>query len=78
MNKIIPLLILVVFIFGCTQSAKPAVSNVQIANPASVFCEEHGGKLDIKDEVGGQVGYCTLPDGKVCEEWAFYRGECPK
>jgi len=23
------------------------------------------------------MGICILPDGKRCEEWAYYRGECP-
>ncbi|MFA6476309.1 MAG: DUF333 domain-containing protein [Candidatus Paceibacterota bacterium] len=47
-----------------------------LANPASVHCEEVGGTLDIRNETGGQVGYCTLPDKTVCEEWALLRGEC--
>jgi putative hemolysin len=47
-----------------------------IANPASVFCEEHDGKLEIRDEQGGQVGYCIFPDGLECEEWAYFRNEC--
>ncbi|GEM_PF-1326452 len=48
-----------------------------LANPASVYCTEQGGTLEIRNTDEGQVGYCTLPDGTVCEEWAFYRGECP-
>lgn len=48
----------------------------QLANPASVYCEENGGKVDIRDEADGQVGYCVFPDGSECEEWAYYRGEC--
>lgn len=48
----------------------------QLANPASVYCEEQGGELEIReDEQGGQYGVCTFPEGE-CEEWAFYRGEC--
>ena len=54
-------------------SSEPMIG---MANPASVFCEKQGGTLSIKDEVGGQVGYCQLPSGKVCEEWALFRGEC--
>jgi hypothetical protein len=49
----------------------------QIANPASVFCEEQGGTLEIVDEAGGQVGYCNLPDGTRVEEWAYYRSMNP-
>jgi len=48
----------------------------QLPNPASVYCEEQGGTLDIRDEAGGQVGYCVFDDGSECEEWAFMRGEC--
>jgi len=59
-------------------------TGVGIANPASVYCTEQGGKLEIISEEpedapgggGGQVGMCTLPNGNVCEEWAFFRGEC--
>jgi putative hemolysin len=45
--------------------------------PASVFCQENGGTLEIReDNGGGQVGYCVFDDGSECEEWAFYREEC--
>ncbi len=50
--------------------------NAGLANPASVYCEEQGGTLDIRNEAGGQTGYCVFPDGSECEEWAYYRGEC--
>lgn len=50
---------------------------IGMPNPASVFCEENKGKLEIRtDELGGQVGFCLFEDGSECEEWAFYRGEC--
>lgn len=49
----------------------------QIANPASVFCIEQGGTLEIVDEANGQVGYCTLPDGTRVEEWEYYRSQNP-
>ena len=55
---------------------KPGEPKVGLANPASVYCGEHGGKLEIRDEAGGQAGYCIFPDGSECEEWAFFRGEC--
>jgi putative hemolysin len=55
-------------------TATPASS---IANPASVHCEQKGGKLEIRTTAGGdQYGVCTFPDGSACEEWAFLRGEC--
>ncbi|MBT3721243.1 DUF333 domain-containing protein [archaeon] len=48
---------------------------VQVANPASEYCIEQRGRLMIVDEEGGQAGYCNLPDGRTCEEWALYRSE---
>ena len=49
-----------------------------IANPASVNCQEKGGSLVIeKDKEGGEYGACFFEDGRVCEEWALMRGECP-
>ena len=51
--------------------------NADTPNPASVYCEENGGTLEIReDETDGQVGYCQFPDGSECEEWSFYRGDC--
>jgi inhibitor of cysteine peptidase len=48
-----------------------------MANPASVYCTENKGTLEIRtDENGGQFGVCKFEDGSECEEWAFYRGEC--
>jgi putative hemolysin len=55
---------------------KPA-DNSQIANPASVYCEQQGGKLEIITAGdGSQSGMCTLKNGIRCEEWAYFRGEC--
>jgi len=68
------------FFAGCTDNGfiNDAVpDNARLANPASVFCIEQYGELEIVDTLDGQVGYCILPDGSRCEEWAFYRGECP-
>lgn len=48
----------------------------QLANPASVYCQQQGGRLDIVDTPGGQQGMCVLPSGLRCEEWSFFRGEC--
>ncbi len=52
-------------------------SFVEMANPASLFCEDHGGKLEIRTlESGDQSGFCLFEDGRECEEWTFMRGEC--
>jgi putative hemolysin len=47
-----------------------------MANPASTNCISNGGTLKIVDTAEGQIGICTLPGGKECEEWAYFRGEC--
>lgn len=48
----------------------------EVPNPASAHCLEQGGVLELRQEQGGVVGYCRFADGSVCEEWAYYRGEC--
>ncbi len=48
-----------------------------LPNPASVYCEEQGGKVDIRtDSSGAQSGACVFPNGSECDEWAYYRNEC--
>jgi putative hemolysin len=49
-----------------------------IANPASTKCQSDGGQEKIIDGLLGQSGLCMFPDGSVCDEWAYYRGECSK
>ena len=61
---------------NCTANAS-ANNTTQIANPASVNCINNGGTLKIVTaEDGSQSGMFTLKEGTVCEEWAFFRGEC--
>jgi hypothetical protein len=49
-----------------------------LANPASVYCRQQSGTLEIvTDASGAQSGICHLVDGKTCDEWAYFRGECP-
>lgn len=49
---------------------------VGMANPASVYCAEQGGRLETRETGVGQYGVCVFPDGRECEEWAYFRGEC--
>ena len=44
-----------------------------IANPASVYCVQQGGRLVIKRGPKGEIGICVLPDGRRIEEWKFFR-----
>ena len=44
-----------------------------LANPASVFCAQSGGKSEFRKGARGQYGVCRLPDGRVVDEWAYFR-----
>jgi putative hemolysin len=37
-------------------------------NPASAYCIEIGGSLEIENREGGQVEICSLPSGERIEE----------
>jgi hypothetical protein len=48
-----------------------------LPNPASVYCEEQGHRLEIRTAAdGSQSGVCVFADGSECDEWAYFRGEC--
>lgn len=47
---------------------------IGMANPASVFCEKHGGKsINVKDKDGNEIGKCQFKDGTKVDEWDYYR-----
>ena len=52
-------------------------AQASMPNPASVYCEEQGNRLEIRTAAdGSQSGACIFPDGSECDEWAYYRKEC--
>jgi putative hemolysin len=60
-----------------TEPADPDSSQASIPNPASVYCEQNGNKLEIQTAAdGSQNGICIFSDGSTCDEWAYFRGEC--
>lgn len=62
---------------GQPDPAASATPVPNMANPASVYCEAQGGRLEMKEDAsGGQFALCVFADGSECEEWAYYRGEC--
>jgi putative hemolysin len=63
---------------GVTQSATAPTQQapINLANPASVYCQERGYTLELRTDARGSYGVCLFPDGSECEEWAFFRGEC--
>ena len=55
----------------------PATQDAFLPNPASVFCEQQGYKVEIRTAPdGSQSGVCIFPDGSECDEWAYFRGDC--
>lgn len=54
-------------------SDPPPAPGVGMANPASVYCQEMGGKLVIVKEAAGERGICHLPDGTAVDEWELFR-----
>lgn len=68
------------FLAACAASPEPApdAMPVGIANPASVYCGQIGGRLEIRRETRGDAGYCHLPDGRVIEEWTLFRRDHPQ
>jgi putative hemolysin len=60
-----------------TLAVDNAPPDAELPNPASVYCEEQGYRVEIRtDDEGNQYGVCVFPDGSECDEWAFFRGEC--
>jgi putative hemolysin len=58
-------------------SGAPTAPVTGLANPASVFCEQNNGTVDIITAPdGSQSGACRFADGFACDEWEFYRGDC--
>ncbi len=91
MRSKLALALLTVLLAACTAkegSSMPAVTEADVAiptdtaqanlpNPASVFCEEHGNRVEIRTAAdGSQSGVCIFPGGGECDEWDYYRGEC--
>jgi len=84
MKRIFTFTIILLALVACTapQVQAPAptatdIPQVNMPNPASVYCEQNGNKLEIQTASNGsQSGICVFPDGSICDEWAYFRGEC--
>jgi C1A family cysteine protease len=61
------------------QSSCLEESSSFIGNPAAFYCTDVMGYdyQTVTLEDGSQKGQCIMPDdGEVCDQWAFYAGEC--
>src|SRR4030042_4135955 len=84
MKRIFTFTIILIALTACTalqvQTPEPAATDMPqagIPNPASVYCEQNGNKLEIQTAAdGSQSGVCVFPDGSTCDEGAYFRGEC--
>lgn len=75
---LLPLFTLVLAGYSCQKAPTDSNQNkTNLANPASVYCQEQGGRVDIRtDANGNQTGFCIFTDNSECEEWSYVRGEC--
>lgn len=63
---------------GCSSGSGQKPAKLDMANPASVYCVNQGGKIEFqKDASGGTIGMCNLPDSTVVDEWEFFRRDHP-
>lgn len=79
MGGIIVVVVLLVgawYVTSTHMQKQAAQTSAALANPASTYCVNGlGGQVSLAEEGGGQVGYCHLPDGRVCEEWALFNNK---
>lgn len=69
--------VLEIFVMSGLPSQIFATEKVGMANPASVYCAQSGYKSEPRTKLkGNQYRACVFPDGRECEEWAFFRSEC--
>lgn len=88
MQKILTLTVIAILLIACvapTPTESPPTTNsvltntpsANLPNPASVYCEEQGNRLEIRTAAdGSQSGVCVFPNGSECNEWAYFHGEC--
>ena len=84
MKRIILYTIILMALTACTtfkvqklETTGTDIPQVNMPNPASVYCEQNGNKLEIQTASDdSQSGVCIFPDGSTCDEWAYFRGEC--
>ncbi|RJR31869.1 DUF333 domain-containing protein [Candidatus Parcubacteria bacterium] len=79
-KKVIMMSALSLLLLGCQNKiAEKSAANgsLELANPASVYCEKNGGRVENrKDAQGNETGICVFPNGSECDEWKFFRNEC--
>jgi len=60
---------------AAASAPRPALA---LANPASQFCVQTGGRSEtLQAASGAQIGICILPGGEIVDEWAYFRARHP-
>ena len=63
---------------GCAQTQPTQQAHpVGMANPASVYCQQLGGKQVPVQSPQGVRTECKLPSGETLDEWALWRRDHP-
>jgi putative hemolysin len=58
----------IVLLASCSSRQTSPTPESDMPNPASVYCEQNGGKLEFRqDALGGVSGVCIFPDGSECK-----------
>lgn len=89
MRKAIGIAVSALLLGACAAPAAPPASSmgsapsspahkVGLANPASVFCIQQGGKLRMEKTQQGEHAMCILANGQAIEEWAYFRQHHPQ
>jgi putative hemolysin len=84
MNKRMPVIVWMIVVVAWLGACAPGLIEptaepgepANMPNPASVYCEQQGGRVEMRTDANGTYGICRFDDGSECEEWAYYRGEC--
>lgn len=58
------------------ETNKPTEEKDEIANPASVFCEENWWILEIVSDESWDRWKCIFENWNWCEKWSYYNWEC--
>lgn len=77
MKTLLPAVTAAAVLAACSANGSDAEHKaVGMANPASEYCVRQGGRLEPKkDAEGNEYALCHLPDGRVVEEWVYFRSQ---
>jgi putative hemolysin len=80
-RQLLTFILLIAALAACTAETSPDTTTLNdneanLPNPASVYCEEQGYTVEMREGADGVYGVCIFPDGSECDEWAYFRGEC--